>query len=121
MENLLEMITLLAEVAVKLQIAQILQILEENVQEEGIARCVPYTLCIRKIVVMVISSFKEKEEDFVVKHGQWRWAVNMMYEIYSITYWYFKVPEESRGVKCNFTKQPVDQHRLINLYNLQVF
>ena len=26
----------------------------------------------------------------------------------------------SRGVKCNFTKQPVDQHRLINLYNLHV-
>ena len=25
-----------------------------------------------------------------------------------------------RGVKCNFTKQPVDQHRLINLYNLHV-
>ena len=23
-------------------------------------------------------------------------------------------------VKCNFTKQPVDQHRLINLYNLHV-
>ena len=90
MENLLEMITLLAEVAVKLQIAQILQILEENVQEEGIARCVPYTLCIRKIVVMVISSFKEKE-DFVVKRGQWRWAVKMMYEISSITYRYFKV------------------------------
>ena len=22
----------------------------------------------------------------------------------------------SRGVKCNFTKQPVDQHRLINLF-----
>ena len=28
--------------------------------------------------------------------------------------------KSSRGVKCNFTKQPVDQHRLINLYNLQV-
>ena len=27
----------------------------------------------------------------------------------------------SRGVKCNFTKQPVDQHRLINLYNLHVY
>ena len=26
----------------------------------------------------------------------------------------------SRGVQCNFTKQPVDQHRLINLYNLHV-
>ena len=26
-----------------------------------------------------------------------------------------------RGVKCNFTKQPVDQHRLINLYNLHVY
>ena len=23
-------------------------------------------------------------------------------------------------MKCNFTKQPVDQHRLINLYNLHV-
>ena len=27
---------------------------------------------------------------------------------------------KSRRVKCNFTKQPVDQHRLINLYNLHV-
>ena len=24
-------------------------------------------------------------------------------------------------MKCNFTKQPVDQHRLINLYNLHVY
>ena len=28
-----------------------------------------------------------------------------------------EVTLHSRGVKCNFTKQPVDQHRLINLYN----
>ena len=26
----------------------------------------------------------------------------------------------SRGVKCNFTKQPVDQHRLTNLYNIYI-
>ena len=26
-----------------------------------------------------------------------------------------------RGVKCNFMKQPVDQHRLINLYNLHIY
>ena len=24
-------------------------------------------------------------------------------------------------MECNFTKQPVDQHRLINLYNLHVY
>ena len=32
-----------------------------------------------------------------------------------------EVTLHSSGVKCNFTKQPVDQHRLINLYNLHVY